>query len=411
MSFLNVTEIESALQGLANTYANIVTLVPLPNATAEGRQSNAIVIGTGRRCPDVKVFILSGAHAREWGSPDICVNFAADLCKAYANGAGLSYGGKSFSASEIASIVNRIQVIVFPDLNPDGREFSQTSYAMWRKNRNPASSTPGQPFTIGVDVNRNFDFLWDLTAFAPATQGGSLGSTQPVSDVFHGTAPFSEAETKNVAWLFKKYGPINRFVDIHSFGGDVLHPWGDDENQTANTGMNFMNAAWNGQRGVAGDAYGEYIKPSDVAQLTAIGGSMRAAIAAVRGETYSLAQSFLLPSVGGYYPTSGTSDDWAFSRFYSGAASTTTWGFAIEFNRDRTDTFFPKWGEMQKIIRDMSAGLVQFCLDAVPIRRWPWIVCILGNWWLAFWRRLFPWELWGPYGPWNRPRGPTPGTG
>lgn len=412
MSFLNVVEIESALAGLANTYPTIATLVPLPSATAEGRQSHAVVIGTGRHCPDVKVFILSGAHAREWGGPDICVNFAADLCKAYSNGAGLSYGGKSFTAAEIASIVNRVQVIVFPDLNPDGRHFSQTSYAMWRKNRNPASSTPGQFWTTGVDPNRNFDFLWDLSAFAPAAQSsGTLGSSNPGSDTFHGTGPFSEPETKNVAWLFKKYGPISRFVDIHSFGGDVLHPWGDDENQTADPAKSFTNAAWHGQRGVAGDAYGEYVVPADLATLTVIGASMRSAIAAVRGETYSLAQAFFLPSVGGTYPTSGTSDDWAFSLRYSGTSRTTTWAFAIEFNRDRASGFFPTWGEMQKIIRDMSAGLVQFCLDAVPARRWPWIVCLLGRWWLTFWRRLFPWELWGPYGPWNRPRGPMPGPG
>ena len=406
MSFLNVVEIENAMKGLANNYPSIATLVPLPSPTAEGRQSHAVVIGTGSHCPDVKVFILSGAHAREWGGPDICVNFAADLCKAYSNGAGLSYGGKTFTAAEIALIVNRIQVIVFPDLNPDGRHFSQTAFPSWRKNRNPASSTPGQPETIGVDVNRNFDFLWDFPiAFAP---GVFPASTAPAGETFRGTAPFSEAETKNVAWLFKKFGPISRFVDIHSFGGDVLHPWGDDENQTLDPTVNFSNPAWNGQRGKPGDAYREYIVPSDLTQVTTIGASMRSAIAAVRGETYSLAQSFLLPSVGTTYPTSGTSDDWAFSRRYSGTAGA-TWAFAIEFNRDRTDTFFPSWGEMQKIIKDMSAGLVQFCLDAVPPRRWPWFICIIGQWWLAFWRRLFPWELWGPYGPW-KVRGP-PGVG
>jgi hypothetical protein len=35
------------------------------------------------------------------------------------------------------------------------------------------------------------------------------------------------AETKNVHWLFDSHPRIRRFIDIHSFGGTILHPWGD----------------------------------------------------------------------------------------------------------------------------------------------------------------------------------------
>ncbi|HXC74312.1 MAG TPA: M14 family metallopeptidase, partial [Sphingomicrobium sp.] len=362
----------------------------------------ALQIGVGGGCPAVQVLILSGAHAREWGGPDICINFAADLLKAYTGNSGLTYQGKSFSASEIGSIVKRLKVIVFPDLNPDGRNFSQTSYSMWRKNRNPASSTAGQPATIGVDVNRNYGFLWDFpTAFAPgATAGGTLASTSPGSDIFHGTAPFSEPETRNVRWLFKLFPNIVRFVDIHSYGGDILHPWGDDENQTSDSSKSFTNAAWNGQRGLIGDAYREYITQADLSRLVALGSSMRASISAVRGENYSLAQSFFLPSwPGPSYPTSGCSDDWAFSRRYLSTRAG-TFAFTIEFNR--IHSFFPTWTEMEPIIREISAGLVQFSLDAVP--RWrPWIWCVILQWFYKLWRRVWPWDLWGPYGPWERP--------
>jgi murein tripeptide amidase MpaA len=40
------------------------------------------------------------------------------------------------------------------------------------------------------------------------------------------------AETKNVHWLFDSHPRIRRFIDIHSFGGTILHPWGDDTTQT-----------------------------------------------------------------------------------------------------------------------------------------------------------------------------------
>lgn len=404
MSYLNVVEIESALQGLAAAYPTLTTLIPLPNATAEGRQSYALQIGGGRLCPEVAVLIVSGTHAREWGGPDICVNFAADLLRAFSSNSGLSYGSKTFSASQIAGIVKRTKVVVLPDLNPDGRNFSQTAFAMWRKNRNPASSSPGVPASIGVDLNRNYDFLWDfVTAFAPGAQSaGTLASNSPSSDLFHGRAPFSEAETQNVRWLFKKVQGIARFVDVHSYGGDILHPWGDDANQTTTPSMNFTNAAWDGKRGVAGDAYSEYIGQADLSRLQSLGASIQSAISAVRGESYSVAQSFFLPSWGSTYPTSGASDDWVFSRRYSASRDNTV-AFTFEFNR--TKTFFPSWTDMQPIIRDISAGLVQLCLDAVPPFARPWWWCVIMDWLYRLWKRLWLPDLWGPYGPWGRPGG------
>lgn len=405
MSFLNVVAIESALQGLAGKYPSLTKLVTLPYATAEGRTSHALVVGIGYRCPDVVSLIVSGLHAREWGGPDICTNFAADLLRAYTAGSGLAYGGKTFSAADIARIVERSRVIVFPDVNPDGRHHSQTAFAMWRKNRNPASSTAGQPLTIGVDINRNFDFLWNFPShFAPgATAGGTLASTDPASSIFHGTGPFSEPETRNVRWLFKQYPTIGRFIDLHSHGGDILHPWGDDENQTTSPAMAFGNSAWDGKRGIAGDTYREFIGTGELTLLQAAGGSMRNAILAVRGVDYSLAQSFLLPSWGSPYPTSGTSDDWVFARRYQRDGKAAL-AYTIEFNK--AGTFFPTWADMQPIIADICAGFVQFCLDAAPTRKRWWIWCLLREWSFKLWRRVFPVDLWGPYGPWRRPERP-----
>jgi murein tripeptide amidase MpaA len=404
MTFLNVVEIESALMGLASTYPSISQLITLPFFTAEGRQSHALLVGTGTGCPRTAVLIISGAHAREWGGPDICIDFAADLLEAFSLGTGLVYGGTAYTAGEIKSIIERLDVIVFPDINPDGRHYSQNTYPMWRKNRNPASSG-GQASKIGVDDNRNYDFLWDFnTTFSPGAQaGGTLASTNPSSDLFHGTAPFSEAETKNVRWLFEEYPQISWFVDIHSYGGDILHSWGDDTNQSSSPGKNFTNPAWNGQRGLPGDAYGEYIGACDLAHVVAAGNAMNAAIAGVRGETYAVAQAFFLPSWGSTYPTSGASDDWAFGRYFTDPTQRKVRAYTVEFNKVKT--FFPTWAEMQLIILDVDAGLVRFCLGAVPrfsILSW---LCWIKRWLNeAIWHRVFPPELWGPYGPWGQIR-------
>jgi murein tripeptide amidase MpaA len=165
VTFLNVVEIESALTALASTYPNTARLITLPFPTAEGRQSHALRIGGS--CATNTVLLISGAHAREWGGPDILINLAADILEAGSLNTGLSYGGTSYTAVEIQTLLKKIELIVFPDINPDGRNYSQTMVALWRKNRNPAASG-GQPNKIGVDVNRNYNFLWDFNvAFHP----------------------------------------------------------------------------------------------------------------------------------------------------------------------------------------------------------------------------------------------------
>jgi murein tripeptide amidase MpaA len=411
MSFLNVVEIESALMALAATYSDVSELITLPFMTAENRTSHALKIGRRSDCPKPAVLLISGAHAREWGGPDICINFAADLLEAYRMNTGLVYGGVSYAAVEIQRIVNRVDVVVFPDINPDGRNHSQTpaptGYAMWRKNRNPESSG-GDPKKIGVDVNRNYDFLWDFeTTFHPsAVNTGTLASKFPDSDLFHGKGPFSEAESSNVRWLFDKFPQIVLFMDIHSYGGDILYAWGDDLNQSADAAKNFKNAPWNGQRGLSGDAYGEFIGICDWAKMRSLGNAVVSAIAAVRGQNYLIDQAYLLPSWGSPYPTSGSSSDWVYSRHFSDPTKRKVRAYAMEFNL--TKTFFPTWDQMVPIIKDVDAGLVRFCLAAVPASRFldtfGWW-CRLGDFFeAAIWHKVFPPELWGPYGPWGKIR-------
>lgn len=396
MTFLNVVEIESALIALNAAHPAITQLISLPHVTAEGRRSHALLIGApGPRCPRPGVLFISGAHGRERGGPDILVNLATDILEAYSAGSGIAYGGKTFSAEDVASIVARIDLIVFPNVNPDGRHHSQTVTPDWRRNRNPAMSG-GNPARVGVDVNRNFDFLWDFpVAFSPAANPDSIASTDPANEMYHGPAPFSEAESKNVRWLVERYGQIGWFVDVHSSGGDILYSWGDDENQSVDPSRNFRNPAWNKRRGVAGDEYGEYIPASDHAIAKAAAIVMRDANIAVRGEPYVAAQSFFLPGWG-TYPTSGASDDWCFSRAFLDAGHGTIYAFTYEFNVVKT--FYPTWPEMVEIIKDVDAGLLALCLHVRP-GRLAMLWCVVRAWAYRLWRRVRPPDLWGPYGP------------
>jgi hypothetical protein len=133
---------------------------------------------------------------------------------------------------------------------------------------------------------------------------------------------------------------------------------------------------------------------------------MKAAIAGVRGESYNVAQSYFMPGWPGVYPTSGASDDWVYSRHYANPADPLILAYTIEFNRI-WGQFDPTWTEMGKIILDVDAGLVRFCADAATPTPWRlWVPIFDLCWWRtkfwAIWKRVFPPDLWGPYGPWGR---------
>src|SRR3974390_610142 len=145
MPYMNITEVESALLALAAAHPSICELITLPNLSIEGRTTHAVRLGMQPANTVDTYYLTGGVHAREWGSCEILVNLATDLCDAYAAGTGLGYGGKYFSAAEVKALIERINIIAYPCVNPDGRFFSQNSEPLWRKNRNPADSGGGPP--------------------------------------------------------------------------------------------------------------------------------------------------------------------------------------------------------------------------------------------------------------------------
>jgi murein tripeptide amidase MpaA len=367
VTYLNIAEVESAISNLATAYPSLCTLIALPNATYEGNTSHALRISSAPAGAVDTVVILGGVHAREWGSCEILVNLATDLLKAYVAHAGLAYGAVSFSAATIAQIIDQRELVLYPLVNPDGRAYSQAQDQNnpdgWRKNRNPASSG-GNPDNIGVDINRNYDFLWDFPVkFAPAaiTGNGNLASNDPSSLVFHGTGAFSEPETVNVQWLVDQFARTRWFVDVHSYSQLFMYSWGDDVDQSTDSSQNFQNAAFDGQRGT-GDAsvYGEYIPANDLATASALASASVSTINAVRAVQYSAntgSWGYLAEQSYNLYGVSGASDDYMYSRSWVNPALTKAYSFTLEWGIE----FHPAWSEMALIVKDISAGLIEFC--------------------------------------------------
>jgi murein tripeptide amidase MpaA len=356
MTYQNVVEIETALENLHTAYPSLTEHITLPLTTFGGKTSHALRIGAGAAGSRDAVMIVGCHHAREWGSADIIVLFAADLLEAYDTNAGLTYGGKRFSAADVQAVVDTLHIVLFPQVNPDGRERSLAQDAVggsggWRPNINPGS--PPRP-CAGVDPNRNYDFLFDFaTKCHPSAPVRVSDDPCHTDQIYHGPSAFSEIESQNVRWLLDAFPRTRWFMDVHSFSQLVLYNWGDDHNQTTDPDMNFRNAAYDGMRSLIGSdtTYKEYIPAGDELIARTLAERMRDAIAAVRGKVYTAQQGVAL------YPTTGSSKDYAYSRHRANPAKGRVYGFAIEWGTE----FRPFWSEMALIVEDVSAGLLELC--------------------------------------------------
>jgi carboxypeptidase T len=150
-----------------------------------------------------EVLFLGCHHAREWISVEVPLFLARYLLENYATN------------DRIRRIVNQSEVWVVPLVNPDGLEYTIHYYRYWRKNRRLNADG-----TYGVDINRNYGYAWgyDNTGSSP----------EPASEIYRGSAPFSEPETQAVRDLvLGKH--FQAMITYHSFSQDILYPWGYTE--------------------------------------------------------------------------------------------------------------------------------------------------------------------------------------
>jgi hypothetical protein len=124
--------------------------------------------------------------------------------------------------------------------------------------------------------------------------------------------------------------------------------------------MNFLNAAYDGKRGPVGDsAYKEYIPSADLTAVRKVASATIAAMKAVGGRSYVSMQAV------GLYPTSGASDDYAFSRYWAKSGVNKVYGFTMEFGK--STNFYPTLSEFNQNILDTNAGFMDWALTAISV--------------------------------------------
>jgi hypothetical protein len=200
-----------------------------------------------------------GQHAREWVTVPVTEYCAEQLLTKYA------------TDPQVQNLVNNVEFIFVPIMNPDGYDYTWTTNRLWRKNRR--SSITGCGSSVGVDLNRNWDFNWGIPG--PAT------SATCSNDTYYGPAAFSEPETQVMRNYILSNTRLKVTMDFHSYSQLVMSPWG-----------------WTSAPPT----------PAAVAQdFQNLDNAMAAAILSVHGKVYRAG-----PINTTIYEASGTSVDWCY---------------------------------------------------------------------------------------------------
>lgn len=222
----------------------------------EGRDMPGFVLNGNGVAGKPVMLINACQHAREWVSPAAVTYLIEQLVDGYGDD------------PRITRLLDELEWVFAPMVNPDGFDFTWTDERFWRKNRRDIDGSD----EFGVDLNRNWSVAW----------GQPGASEDPGSQTYRGTGPFSEPELQTVTtWVDDKTDRIVVHLDVHTYGQLVLHP----------LGYSF--------------------EPSeDDSVFQELGDVVAAGIFDTTGATYRAAQAST-----GLYLTSGSGKDWVYGEF------------------------------------------------------------------------------------------------
>ena len=251
--FHSYVELEQDLLALQDSYPHIASLSVI-GQSLEGRNIYALKISDNVLLDEneAEVIFIGCHHAREWISVEIPYLLAKHLVENYS------------TDTQVKDLVDQSEIWIVPLLNPDGLQYSIHFYRYWRKNRRDNGDG-----TYGVDLNRNYDYMWGYDNEGSSPYTGS--------DVYRGPSPFSEPETRAIRDLFAQRN-FQALITYHNYSQVILYSWG----------------------------YTDLPAPDD-ALLEQIAAEMSARIQAVNGTFYDYGQAGE-----SLYLTNGDTTDWSY---------------------------------------------------------------------------------------------------
>ena len=331
---------------LAGFFPQVCTAFLMPHPSVQGRPIKGVHIHAGSSTSRHAFLIIGGMHARELMNPDAIAELQQDLVLAYVNNTGITYGGKSWSATDIRPMLETSDIWMVPCANPDGREYCFDVDDMWRPNRhpNPGIMCSGTMNDGSIDVNRNCDIVWGVVT--------SNTSCNPCNETYLGPNRFSEPESQNIRDFCNTHN-VDVFLDVHSFSELVLFPWGHAPTQTTNSSQRFPSLATGTCAPLNPSGHQEYMLPGDKQYFQSVAQTIVNDIRAVRGRNYTP------KAINQLYAVTGSSSDYVYSRHIANSALYKTYGFSFETGPPAASTpesFHP--ADPTLIKRDTKAGII-----------------------------------------------------
>jgi len=242
----NYAEIEDTLLLLNSSYSSIVDVFTVGQSW-QGRTIYCVRLTDEKRTqPKPQVLFVGYHHSREPISAELPLYFVVqsatdygvnetvtrmiDLCEIYVIVALNPDGFHLFEMNDYqrknAHPIDEDEdglVDEDPPEDLDGDGFIKYLYnttsgmiVKWEGDDNDNDEQFGEDWVGGVDLNRNYGFSWDAS-----TQSGS---TDPTSEVYKGSTPFSEPETQALRDLVLQKN-FKYAVSFHSGAEVIIYPW------------------------------------------------------------------------------------------------------------------------------------------------------------------------------------------
>lgn len=273
----------------------------------EGRDMPGFVLNGNGEAGKPVMLINACQHAREWVSPAAVTYLIEQLVDGYGDD------------PRITRLLDELEWVFAPMLNPDGFDFTWTDERFWRKNRRDIDGSD----EFGVDLNRNWSVAW----------GQPGASDDPGSQTYRGTGPFTEPELQTfTSFVGDKTDRVVVHLDVHTYGQLVLHPLGYS-----------------------------FDPSEDDSVFQEMGDVVAGGIFDTTGATYTAAQGS-----SGLYVTSGSAKDWVYGEF--GGVG---FGWTIELRPISSGTagFDPDPDQILPAGRELTEGVLRLAEEmARPLR-------------------------------------------
>ncbi len=232
------TEALAILDDMRAQYPGLISARLSLGRSHEGRDVWMVEVSDNPGADEGEPEVLYTAvhHAREPGGLTTVLYFLWHLLENYD------------SDPRVRNIINNRRLFFVPVLNPDGYVYNETTNpnggGFWRKNRRVNAGG-----SRGVDLNRNYGYLWGYDNL------GSSGSGW--SDTYRGPSAFSEPELRALRDFLEGGRAVRAAFNYHTYGDLLLYPWGYERAYTPDHSL-FVAAA---ERLTADNGYTHGIGP------------------------------------------------------------------------------------------------------------------------------------------------------